>query len=158
MPSQVGGTGRLSERDQAIWKGYTLGGKTLMALAEEHNVSNQRISQIIKAIRAKLPEADRQTIIDARLEQIKAIGDALMPDLLQGDKDAVSSWTKIVEREAKYLGLDTASRVELSGGVRYEIEGLPSDAPAATQSDSQPSSVDEDLGDGTSPQGPSEAV
>src|SRR3546814_6864696 len=55
-------SGRLNTRDQKIWHDYTLGGKTLMALAEEHNVSNQRISQIIQEIREKLPPRDRQKI------------------------------------------------------------------------------------------------
>src|SRR3546814_14326613 len=31
-------SGRLNTRDQKIWHDYTLGGKTHMALAEEHNV------------------------------------------------------------------------------------------------------------------------
>lgn len=116
--------GRLNARDQKIWHDYTLGGKTLVQLAEEHGVSNQRISQIMQEIRENLPPRDRQVTIDYRLDQIKAIGDALLPDLLAGDKDAIASWTKIVEREAKYLGLDSASKVELSGGVHYEISGL----------------------------------
>jgi hypothetical protein len=117
--------GRLNQRDQKIWHDYTLGGKTLVALAEEHGVSYQRISQILTEIRESLPQADRQLIVDARLAQIKAIGDALMPGLLIGDKDDIASWRKIVDREAKYLGLDAAERVEISGGVRYEITGLP---------------------------------
>lgn len=116
--------GRLNQRDQQIWHDYVLGGKTLMVLAEEHDVSHQRISQIIQEIREKLPQTDRQTVIDTRLGQIKAIGDALLPGLLAGDKDAIASWNKIVDREAKYLGLDSAAKVELSGGVRYEIAGL----------------------------------
>lgn len=116
--------GRLNERDKQIWHDYTLGGKTLMVLAEEHDVSYQRISQILQEIRESLPPRDRQTVIDTRLDQIKAIGDALLPGLLAGDKDDIASWNKIVEREAKYLGLDSASKVELSGGVHYEISGL----------------------------------
>src|SRR3546814_14746830 len=93
---------RLNTRDQKIWHDYTLGGKTLMALAEEHNVSNQRISQIIQEIREKLPPRDRQTVIDLRLEQITAMTDALLRGLLAGDKDDIASWNKITEREAKY--------------------------------------------------------
>src|SRR3546814_20475723 len=79
-------SGRLNTRDQKIWHDYTLGGKTLMALAEEHNVSNQRISQIIQEIREKLPPRDRQTVIDLRLEQITAMTDALLPGLLRSEE------------------------------------------------------------------------
>src|SRR3546814_6366586 len=39
--------GRLSERDQKIWDGY-VGGKTILVLAQEFDVSNQRISQILR--------------------------------------------------------------------------------------------------------------
>jgi len=117
--------GRLNERDQKIWHDYTFGGKTLVTLAEEHDVSYQRISQILAEIREQLPPHDRQATIDLRLDQIRGIGDALMPGLLAGDKDAISSWVRLANREAKYLGLDAAEKVELSGGVRYEITGLP---------------------------------
>src|SRR3546814_14538491 len=103
-------SGRRNTRAQKIGHDDTLGGKTLMALAEEHNVSNQRISQIIQEIREKLPPRDRQTVIDLRLEQITAMTDALLPGLLAGDKDAIAPWNKIPEREAKYLGLDSATK------------------------------------------------
>lgn len=114
--------GRLNERDQKIWHDYTLGGKTLMVLAEEHGVSNQRISQIIQEIRGKLPPRERQTVIDLRLEQITAMTDALLPGLLTGDKDAIASWVKAADREAKYLGLDAAEKSEVDVGIRYEID------------------------------------
>lgn len=113
--------GRLSLRDQQIWEDFTLGGKTLMALAEEHDVSYQRIGQIIKEIREKLPEEDKGTVVGLRLEQIKAMTAGLLPGLLAGNKDAIASWKIIADREAKYLGLDSAEKVELSGGVRYEV-------------------------------------
>src|SRR3546814_16843559 len=48
--------------------------------------------------------------------------DALLPGLLAGDQDDIASWNKITERETKYLGLDSASKVELNGGVRYDID------------------------------------
>jgi hypothetical protein len=114
--------GRLNERDQRIWHDYTFGGKTLAVLAEEHGVSNQRISQIMQEIREQLPPHDRQATIDMRLDQIRGFGDALMPGLLAGDKDAIASWVRLANREAKYLGLDAAEKVEISGGVRYEVD------------------------------------
>ena len=117
-------TGRLNVRDAQIWRDYTLGGKTYMTLAEEHGVSYQRIGQIVAEIRESLPPHDRQVTIDMRLVQIRAITDALLPAALTGDKDAIASWTKVADREAKYLGLDTATKVEHSGGVRYEVLGM----------------------------------
>lgn len=113
--------GRLSERDQKIWDGY-VGGKTILVLAQEFDVSNQRISQILREIRASLPPHDRQTIIDLRVDQIAQGVNGVMPGLIVGDKDAIAAWKMLAEREAKYLGLDSAEKVEVSGGVRYEID------------------------------------
>lgn len=113
--------GRLNERDQQIWDGY-VGGKTLMVLAKEHNISYQRVSQILQEIRASLPPRDRQTIIDLRVDQIAQGVNGVMPGLVVGDKDAIAAWVRLADREAKYLGLDSAEKVEVSGGVRYEID------------------------------------
>lgn len=115
--------GRLSERDQRIWDGY-VGGKTILVLAKEHDLSHQRISQILQEIRASLPPHDRQAIIDLRVDQIAQGINGVMPGLITGDKDAIASWKILSEREAKYLGLDAAEKVQISGGVRYEIAGL----------------------------------
>lgn len=112
MPNNA--SGRLSERNQAIWDGYTVQGKTLMQLAEEFGVSNQRISQVLAKIRESLPERDRQAVVDLRLEQIGAIVSGVLPLARTGDKDAVASYVKLADREAKYLGLDAATKVEAS--------------------------------------------
>lgn len=134
--------GRLSERDQKIWEGYTLQGKTLMQLAEEFGVSNQRISQILKAIRESLPEHDRQLVVDLRLEQIGAIVQGVFPLARSGDKDAVASYVKLADREAKYLGLDAATKVEANvqtPNLDPDVVALVSSLKAArsTESDEQ---------------------
>lgn len=113
--------GRLSERDQTIWDGY-VGGKTILVLAAEHDLSNQRISQILAEIRASLPPRDRQTVVDLRLDQIGNGVNGVMAGVIAGDKDAIAAWVRLADREAKYLGLDSAEKVEISGGVRYEID------------------------------------
>lgn len=123
MPSNPD-TGRLTERNQAIWDGYTIQGKTLVELAAEYGVSNQRISQIIRDIRESLPPEDRQMVVDRRVAQIGAVVKALVPQALTGDRDAVASLEKMMAREAKYLGLDAPKQVEHSGKVAtYRIEG-----------------------------------
>lgn len=115
--------GRLSARDQQIWDLY-IGGKTQMMLAQQFDVSNQRISQILQEIRASLPPHDRQKTIDLRLDQIAQGVNGVMPGVISGDKDSIASWKILAEREAKLLGLDSAEKVELSGGVRYEVAGI----------------------------------
>lgn len=106
--------GRLNERDQAIWDGYVLQGKTLMQLAAEFDLSHQRISQVLAKIRESLPERDRQSVVDLRIDQIGAIVKGVLPMAQAGDKDAVASYVKLADREAKYLGLDAATKVEAS--------------------------------------------
>ena len=108
--------GRLNERDQAIWDGYVLQGKTLMQLAEEFDLSHQRISQVLAKIRESLPERDRQAVVDLRIDQIGAIVKGVLPLAQAGDKDAVASYVKLADREAKYLGLDAATK----GGVSIQ--------------------------------------
>lgn len=106
--------GRLNERDQAIWDGYVLQGKTLMQLAEEFDLSHQRISQVLAKIRESLPERDRQAVVDLRIDQIGAIVKGVLPLAQAGDKDAVASYVKLADREAKYLGLDAPTKMEAS--------------------------------------------
>src|SRR3546814_5837739 len=77
--------GRLSERDQTIWDGH-VGGKTILMLAKEHDLSNQRISQILAEIRASLPPRDRQTVVDLRLDQIGNGVDGVMAGVIAGDR------------------------------------------------------------------------
>jgi hypothetical protein len=116
---------RLSERNQAIWDGYTLAGKTLVELAHEHGVSYQRISQVLAEIRETLPEEDRRGVVDLRLAQIGAMVKGVLPLACTGDKDAIASWTRLADREAKYLGLDSPAKVEHSGKVAtYAITGV----------------------------------
>src|SRR3546814_2309925 len=98
--------GRLSERDQTIWDGY-VGGKTILVLAKEHDLSNQRISQILAEIRASLPPRDRQTVVDLRLDQIGNGVNGVMAGVIAGYKDAIAAWVRLADREAKYLGLDS---------------------------------------------------
>ena len=116
--------GRLNERDQKIWDGYVQQGKTLMQLAGEFDLSYQRISQILQKIRESLPERDRQAVVDLRLEQIGAIVSGVLPLARTGDRDAVASYVKLADREARYLGLDAPKQVEHSGKVAtYRIGG-----------------------------------
>src|SRR5690606_41727893 len=107
--------GRLNERDQKIWDGYVQQGKTLMQLAGEFDLSYQRISQILQKIRESLPERDRQAVVDLRLEQIGAIVSGVLPLARTGDRDAVASYVKLADREARSLGQDGAKQGEHSG-------------------------------------------
>lgn len=114
---------RLEGRNGEIWRSY-LFGKTQEAIAEEYGISQQRVSEIVREVRESLPETDAQELRRADLERL----DAMLPNnilmAVAGDKDAVSSVLKIMERRAKLLGLDAPTRQEIKGGLQYQILGL----------------------------------
>lgn len=122
MPQKNGP--RLDGRNGEIWRGY-LFGITQEALAEEHGISQARVSQILSEVRNSLPETDLMELRRADLERL----DVMLPNnilmAVAGDKDAVSSVLKIMERRAKLLGLDAPTKQEVTGRVAsYRIEGV----------------------------------
>lgn len=58
---------RLEGRTGEVWK-LTVSGWTQEAIGEKFNISQQRVSQIIAAVRALLPEQDRAQIIQDEVE------------------------------------------------------------------------------------------
>ena len=115
---------RLEGRNGEIWRSY-LFGKTQEAIAEEFGLSQQRVSELIRDVRESLPETDLTELRRADLERL----DAMLPNnilmAVAGDKDAVSSVLKIMERRAKLLGLDAPTKQEVTGRVAsYRVEGV----------------------------------
>jgi hypothetical protein len=116
--------GRISARDKDIWDKYIGLGLTYMDLAEEHNLSYQRISQIINEVRNSIPKPTNEEVVATRLAQLNLVTKAVIPKAAAGDASAINSLLRIQERESKYKGLDSASKIEHSGGLSYEIAGL----------------------------------
>lgn len=115
---------RLEGRNGEIWRAY-LFGKTQEAIAEEFGLSQQRVSELIRDVRESLPETDLTELRRADLERL----DAMLPNnilmAVAGDKDAVNSVLKIMERRAKLLGLDAPTKQEVTGRVAsYRVEGV----------------------------------
>lgn len=126
MPQKDGP--RLDGRNGEIWRGY-LFGRTQEALAEEYGISQTRISQIITEVRNTLPETDANELRRADLERLDAMLPLNIQMAVNGDKDAVSSVLKIMERRAKLLGLDAPTKQEVTGRVAsYRVEGVDLDA------------------------------
>ena len=121
MPQENGP--RLDGRNGEIWRAY-LFGKTQEAIAEEFELSQQRVSEVIREVRESLPETDANELRRADLERL----DAMLPNNIMlavaGDKDAVNSVLKIMERRAKLLGLDAPTKQEVQGGLMYKVIGL----------------------------------
>lgn len=115
---------RTQPRNQRVWELYTLHNLTQQQIADREGISNQRVSQILTEVRATLPEESREETVARRRAQIDAVISGHLPHARQGDKDATLSLVKLWERESRYLGLDSPTKLEHSGGVRYEIAGL----------------------------------
>ena len=96
-------TERLDGRDGAIWSAY-VGGATQEAIAAEHGITQQRVSQVLAEVRVGLSEAER---LDAALlahERAQALLAAVWPAAMAGDTKAVHAALKVLERQAKALG------------------------------------------------------
>lgn len=64
----------------------------------------------LKAAEADLQESAR-TMLQLELERLNALQAGLWPDAMQGDTDAARTALKVMQRRAKYLGLDEPEEI-----------------------------------------------
>lgn len=115
-------TERLDGRDGAIWSAY-VGGATQEAIAAEHGISQQRVSQVLAEVREGLSESER---VDAALlahERAHALLAAVWPAAMEGDVKAVHAALKVLERQAKALGTDATEPLKVSFERHLEDQG-----------------------------------
>lgn len=133
---------RLGGRNGELWRAYT-SGRTQEWIAERHGIAQSTVSEIIGEVRKSLPEDARA---DWRLCALETLGhlhaemvelangtptrvtDPETGDLLEVDHSnrlaAVDRVLKIQERAGRMLGTDAATKTEVSGAVRYTIDGI----------------------------------
>lgn len=128
---------RLDGRNGQVWAEWCAG-HNQDAIAEAHGISQQRVSQIIAAVRATIAEedpADRRQrhleVVDKiRAETLRLIEAPLAPAYSNGRMmldeagapildvgprlAAMDRAGKFLDREAKLLGLDAAQRVDVT--------------------------------------------
>ena len=115
-------TERLDGRDGAIWSAY-VGGATQEAIAAEHGITQQRVSQVLAEVRVGLSEAER---LDAALlahERAQALLAAVWPAAMAGDTKAVHAALKVLERQAKALGTDAEEPLKVSFERHLDCRG-----------------------------------
>jgi hypothetical protein len=118
----VGGPERLEGRDGQVWAAY-VGGATQEAIARQHGVTQQRVSQILSEIRATIGDSAR---LDAALlaqERTDALLAAVWPAAMGGDPKAVGAALRVLERQAKALGTDAVEPLRVSLERRTDVEG-----------------------------------
>lgn len=143
---------RLDGRNGDIWRAYC-SGATQEALADQHGIAQSRVSQIIAAVQASLPEEDLASRRARHLEVLDALRKEAL-DLVRADPApaysngrmmvdeaghavmdygprmmAMDRATRFLDREAKLLGLDAAQRVDVT--VSEQAKQAASEAAAA---------------------------
>lgn len=113
---------RLAERRSQVLQ-MTIAGKPMEAIASEFAVTRQTISN---DLRKALETQERDTLSGAaELRQIQSSRltqalDAIWLRIKEGNIEAIGMFIRLCEREAKLLGLDAPTRVDL----RQRIEAI----------------------------------
>lgn len=143
-------TRRLEGRNGEIWRRYSVYRWTQERIAEEFEISQERVSQIISEIRASLPADDLAEMRKQSLElyaeltaRALEIADMVPAPVFVGkdgsiaydtDGNVVRDYTgrlRALETAAKFdaetrklMGLDAAQKAEVASTVRYELVGV----------------------------------
>ena len=118
----MAGPERLHGRDGAIWRSYLLG-RTQEAIAAEHNITQQRVSQILAEVRASIPEDARTDAALVDLERLDLLLSGVLPAAVAGDVQATRAALAVLERRAKMLRLDLETPLRVSLERRLDLEG-----------------------------------
>lgn len=125
-------------------------GAKLADLAREYDLSEQRISEIVREVSMSMPERDRSELLARSVEHLDFIQRKVMdlfemtpaPIFVGKDGDiardeneevvrdyslrraALDQLMKLNQIYAKRLGLDAPTQSEVKAGIRIEIEGI----------------------------------
>jgi len=72
------------------------------------------VQKCLEEIRANTHEA-AEDVLELELKRLDIAQAALMPRVRDGDPRAIDTLMRVQERRAKYLGLDAANKVEITG-------------------------------------------
>lgn len=100
------------------------------AIGQELGVSPARVHQIYKRAlsRGVVMEAAELRHEESELLDRAVASLMKLAETASKDSDRIAAWgqvTRLMERRARLFGLDAAEKVEVSGGVKYEVVGLP---------------------------------
>lgn len=122
---------RLDGRDGLVWDAYVMG-HTQERIAADHGISQQRVSQIITEIRESIPQTSKTDAAFLAIERLRALLAGVMPAAREGDTKASAAAMRILEREARMLGLDATEPLSIVLERQRDLEGqLVADALAA---------------------------
>jgi hypothetical protein len=152
------GTPRLEGRNGAIWRAYVTG-KTQEAIAEELGIDQSTVSRALAAVRASIPEEDKQALVQREIDFLDVLraraieisnltaapvtagkdGDVVLdPETgavvrdYSGQLAAMREARAAHERLTKLLGLDAPTKVDVTvqEQVQREAQAAAADAMA----------------------------
>jgi len=127
-PKQFGGELVELERSVLFFEDYKRG-MNYRRIGEKYGVSHQMVSEAIRGYLKQLRAISLRSVVEYRqvqLERIQAVYNALWPNVMRGKVDAINALIRVMDREARLLGLDAPTRVDITARVQQaaEQEGL----------------------------------
>lgn len=101
----------MSDRLRSILQ-YRIAGASLQQIADKFEISTGRVHQIISEAVQRIPKHEVETIRMMECERLDAMQMAMWPAALKGDIGAVSTILAVMNRRARYLGLDVAEAID----------------------------------------------
>lgn len=143
---------RLAGRNGDIWRAY-ITGRNQEWIGQHFGISQQRVSQILTAVRDALPDDERdewrliaiQTLREVHADLVDLIREPLPPAFSQRGEilhdetgttvhdaadrlAAVGQLLRLQERMGRTLGTDAPERFEGTATVNYTVNGVETDA------------------------------
>lgn len=116
------GPERLDGRDGQVWAAY-ISGATQEAIARQHGISQQRVSQVLAEVRGSIGDAARTDAALLAQERTDALLAAVWPAAMQGEPKAVGAALRVLERQAKALGTDAVEPIAVTFERHLDDEG-----------------------------------
>lgn len=103
----------LAERRERVYA-MRLTGKSLSYIAQAEGVSKTTVFNDIEAVIKAKTEVPAQQVREMELDRLDLLLDKLMPRVEQGDVQAIQTALKVMDRRAKFLGLDAPTKQDLT--------------------------------------------
>ncbi|MBF6332388.1 sporulation transcriptional regulator SpoIIID [Nocardia transvalensis] len=101
-----------------------MAGATIRAIADKLGVSKTTAHRDVAEALAEIKREPAQAVLDMELHRLDAMLLGLYPTAVRGDVKAVLAALKIMDRRAKYLGLDNTSPADTGHEARHALDSL----------------------------------
>ncbi len=118
---------RQVERGDVIWRLRVIERVPRTEIAQRYGLTVQRVDQIVSEVRKSLSERDKADIRADRVAELDELRQLYMGYALSGSLKAAKMVLQIDEREARYLGLDSPTKVltaDLNGDQLVSLQEI----------------------------------